>query len=311
MKSGICSLLATGLFDLVKIPIYTESVDGELFEPLSKTVTLTWPENYPMERVLEIYQASTSRFFQMYLLDDKAAKGIGYSYRSFPAAEIKWGEWPITTGADPTSSVTGISKGKGTSHYAYGHVYETPYNNLVIGGGYVKKVMSDVGEQALANFSRTHTNLRAVSIESNSTGAASSAKKAIDVGMVARNVGLKIHFHNVSELGAGSKIARQFKFLEPLFSNGILLVAEGPTSDIDGDEFLRMVRSALKRYPNFAEDEPEADVLDCICMAVLDIPRIWTRVHTNVATSDRNFFAKPNTPLSPARQLGSYSYLRG
>ena len=321
------SMLQTGLFDLVQIPIFTEDENGERVpetvefegetistgEWAGKHIKLTWPEAYPLERVFQIFRASTSRFFQMYLLDDKAAAGVVYVYRTFPAHEIQYNEWPITTGADPTSSVTGVSKGKGKSHYAFAHVYETPYNNLVCGGGYVKKVASDVGEQALANFSRTHSNLRAVSIESNSAGAAGSAKKAIDAatsGFIARNVGLVVHFHGVSELGTGSKIIRQFRFLEPILSNGILLIAEGPTGNAEWDEFLRLVKSALKRYPNFGDDEPEADVMDALCMAVLDLPRVWTRVHTNVATQNVTMHKRSNA-LSPVKELGAYSYLRG
>ena len=321
------ALLQTGLFDLIQIPIFVESPDGEtvpdtvVYEEqviatggwAGRKIKLTWPEAYPMARVFQICKASLSRFYQMYLLDDTTAREVSYAYRSFPTAEIKWGEWPITTGVDPTASVTGVSKGKGKSHYAFGNVYETPYNNLVIGGGYVRKVASDIGEQALASFARTHRNLRAVSIESNSAGAAGTAKKAIDataIGFVTRNVGLAVHFHGVSEIGSGSKIARQFKFLEPLFSNGILLLAEGPTGDSDSDEFLRLAKSALDRYPNFGDDEPEADVLDAVCIAVLDIPRVWSRVHTNVSSGVVQT-GRQETPLSPIKALGSYTYFGG
>lgn len=306
------SLLMTGLFDLTRIPIYTEEPEGAEFVPLGKRVKLTWPEAFPMERVEEIFKASRERFFRMYLLDDEAAKELLYDFGRFPSKEIQWNSWTITTGTDPTGSVSGVSKGKGKSHYAFAHILETPYNNLVIGGGYVKKVPSDVGEKALANFSRTHPTLKAVSIESNLAGTARSARDAITMGFVTRNVGLKVHFHNVSELGHGSKLARQFKFLENLFANRLLLVAEGETGDPDMDEFLRLVVSALTRYPNFEDDEPEADVMDAICMAVLDIPRIWLQVHTNVATpAQMETQIGIRAPLSPIKQLGSYSYFKG
>ena len=306
------SMLMTGLFDLVKIPIMEDDSQGVLFEPLNKRVRLAWAdvETFNLEGCIAIYNASREKFFRMYLLDDTAAKELSYVYRTFPAVDIKYLEWVLTIGVDPTASVTGISKGKGKSHYAFACVYETPYSSLVIGGGYCKKVSSDVGETALSNMARLYPNLKAVSIESNSVGAAGSAKRALDAvtaGFVARNKGLVTHFHNVNELGGGSKLNRQFKFLEALFANGILLVADGNTGSAEGDEFVRLVKSALERYPNFAEDEPEADVMDALAMAVLDIPRVWTRVHTNV---NNGIIALRNKEQveNPIRALGSYTY---
>jgi hypothetical protein len=298
------ALLETKLFDLVKIPIYREDPEGELFAPLNVRVRLTWPEAYPMERVVEIFNASTKRFYQMYLLDDKAAKAVGYAYRTFPAIEIRWNEWAITTGVDPTATVTGISTGKGISHFAMSHVLETPYNTLVAGGGYVKKVSADIGESALAEFSRTHGTFRAGSVEANGAG-------ALFISMSARNTGLNLHPHMVAELGSGSKAERQFRFLEPLLSNGILLVAEGTTGNPDFDEYLRLLESALTRYPNINNDEPEMDVLDSLCMAVLDIPRVWSRVHTNVAANVAATRGVQSNSQSPIKALGTYSYLGG
>ena len=296
------ALLQTRLFDLIQIPIYTEDENGELFEPLQKRVRLAWPESYPMERVVEIYNASTKRFYQMYLLDDKAAKSVGYTYHRFPYGDLNWKTWTVTTGVDPKATVSGISKGKGISHFAMSHVLETPYNTLVVGGGYVKKVPADVGEAAMADFARTHSNFRAASVESNGAG-------ALFISLSARNVGLILHPHMVSELGHGTKITRQFNFLEPMLSNGILLIAEGATGNYDFDEYFSILTSALDRYPNIQPDEPEADVLDSLCMAVLDIPRVWSRVHTNVASNMSP--QQQNKTTSPIKELGSYSYLRG
>ena len=296
------SLLQTGLFDLVKIPVFEFDEAGEMFEPLGRKVRLTWPEAYPLERVVEIYNASRTRFYRMYLLDDEAAKELGYVYRGFPAADMKWYEWPVTAGVDPTASVTGISKGKGKSNYAIAHVYETPYNSLVVAGGYVKHVTSDVGESALAGFARTRPNYRAASIETNNAGAALAA------GFITRNPGLRVHTHNVSELGHGSKKDRQFKFLESLLSNGLLLVLDGETGDPDSDEYLRVLKSALNRYPNINDDEPEMDALDALCMAVLDLPRVWTQTKVNVGGSPVPVKTSPKP--SPVRALGSYSYFR-
>jgi len=297
------SMLKTGLFDLVRIPILQEDESGEIFEPFidmeryaGRKYVPAWDDLYPLDRILDIFRASAQRFMRMYMLDDKAAQEIGYVFRSFPKDEILWQEWPLTVGVDPNATVSNISKGKGKSYFAMAYVLETHNNTMVVGGGYIKKVASDIGEQALSDFARTHPRFKAASIESNGAG-------AVFAGFVTRNLGLTVHPHTVNELGQGRKIVRQFQFLESMLSNGILLVSDDPN-----DEYLTILRSGLNRYPNIAEDEPEMDALDSLCMAVLDLPKVWTRVHTNVAAAVT--MEKGQAP-ERAYGLGSYSYLRG
>jgi hypothetical protein len=112
----------------------------------------------------------------------------------------------------------------------------------------------------------------------------------------------------VGEIGHGTKLSRNFKFLESLFSNGVLLVADG-ADEPEFEHYLTVLNNALERYPNIQADEPEMDVLDGLAMAVLDIPRVWTRVHTNVARGEV-YPSLSRTP-NPIRQLGSYSYFKG
>lgn len=285
-------MLKTGLFKHIKMPIYTEDPNGEEI-PLSqeftdgtytvpqefagKKVKLAWAEMFPMSKVVEMMRANGTRFGQMYLLDVELSKPKNMRYQDFPSKDISWNQWQQVLGVDPVAWVKGISTGQGVSHFAAVQLLKTPYNNLVIADGIVEKIDALEGEKRVAEIQRTYgkTYLNA-SIELNGAG-------AIWIATITRNSGIKYHGHPVSELGHGSKKERQYRFLQPLFASGSLLVSDADTP------FLNAVREYLDVFPNFDESSHLADVGDAIAIGVLDIPEIWTKVINQAVPNDSIF----------------------
>lgn len=281
-------MLATGLFKHVKMPIFVEDKDsGEAIpeqtsngetvpaEWVGKKVKPTWPEMFGVQRIADMMRAAKTRFGQMYLLDVELSKPKNMRYQSFPAKEIKWNEWPMILGIDPVGWVKGVSQGEGVSHFAGVMLLKTPYNTLVVGDGFVEKIDALEGEKRVADVQRTYsrTYLNA-SIETDGAG-------AMWIAMITRSSGIKYHGHLVRELGKGSKKDRQYRFLQPLFASGSILVSDGDT------EFLNAVRDYLDVFPNFENDSYLLDVGDALCQGALDVPEIWTKVVVNADASER------------------------
>lgn len=301
-------MLKTGLFRHVKLPIFTEDPTGEeipatvttangeeAVDPdwAGKKVKLTWPEVFDIHRVAQMIVTMKTRFGQMALLNIELSKPKNMRYMEFPAKDIKWDKWPMTSGVDPVGTVEGVSAGTGISHFAMAFLLKSPYNNLVLADGIIEKCDAMAGERYVVETQRTFMKTHiASSVETNGAG-------AVFVALVTRNKGVKIHPHAVSELGTGSKKDRQYQFLQPLFANGSIVVSDADTP------FLNAAREYLDIFPNFAKDSYLWDVGDAIAIAALDVPEIWSRV---VVTDNRDtsIWAQQNTSLGSVwNSLGS------
>ena len=291
-------MLRTGRFKHVKLPVFKEDPDGEVIpeenedgqkalpEWVGRKVRLTWPEVFTMSRVVDMMHTYKTRFGQMALLDIELSKPKNMRYQEFPHQDIQWGFWPLIDGVDPVGVIQGVSSGDGISHFALVHLLKTPYNSLVIGDGVLEKCDAFAGEdhimESVRTYSKTH---RGTSIESNGVG-------AIFIGNITRNRGYKPHAHTVSELGVGSKKERQYRFLQPLFASGGLLVSNQDTP------FLNAVREYLDNFPNFDRDSYLWDVGDAIAIGALDVPEVWTGRVTKDTRED--IFKKPKMSMGSA-----------
>lgn len=291
-------MLGTGLFKHIKKPIMTVDPNGEPIpmttsegQPIDpawagKKVKPTWNDAFPVQKIADIIHAAKTRFGQQYMLDLEMSKPKQMKYMSFPHSEIRWNEWDMTLGVDPVTWVRGVSSGDGVSHFAAYQLLKTPYNTLVVAGGKLERCDALEGQDYVADVQRTFLKtFRAASIENNGGG-------AIFIAMLSRSKGIKYHQHPVSELGSGDKKKRQFDFLQPLFANGSVQVSDEDTPE------LRAVREYLETFPNFEKGSYLEDVGDALCMGILDIPEIWTRV-INTAAPSGTIWAMKKKPVDP------------
>lgn len=275
-------MLETGLFKHIKTPIFTPDVNGEVFPPTGQKVKLAWPEVFPMERVVEMFNVYKTEFGKSCLCDVELSKPRNFRYQSFPFEEIRWKDWPMVVGVDPVG-VYKAAGGTGISHFAMAYALKTHYNTVVIGDGVVEKCTGDEGERLLLDAQRTYyATFQRASIESNGVGAGF-------VAIVTRNKGLRVNAHKTNEIGSGSKQERQYRFLQPLFANGSVMVSNAETP------FLNAVRTYLDTFPNIDATSYLWDVGDALVLALYDIPEIWTRVVQNV-TDNKIWVQKEKKP---------------
>jgi hypothetical protein len=294
------AMLKTGMFELVKIPIFTdaeEDGDGVWFAPLEKSVILAWPEAYPIERVVEIYNSNISRFFQMFLLDDKAARlSMKYSYQNFEHEHIKWTDWQIGGGADPIYSMEQTDK-KGTHYFALAYLLITPLGTGILGGGVLEKCSASQGMAHIAKAQMTFNNWL-------NTWCEADAGNAVFIQLSIAFPGVRVIPFPLRAVAKGKKADRQYSFLEKPLRDGLLMVSDQDTP------FLNTFRSYLLRFPNFADNAPEWDVADAVVAALYGRPQIWQRAGAELVGSPAYTLAQHRNMHDPTANLSSYSYLK-
>lgn len=293
---------STKVYLSIVMPAYVEVVEGKVKLPQDWNETtkkvFMWPEmrgeQWMRKKLSQARKAG--EFLRMILLVLKGAGEKIYKVRSFPHKDIRWDDWGIVNGVDPTATFTSVNGKGGVSHFAICHALITHFNTIVIGGGFLEKVSADVGERELATFTRMHPNTLRASVEQNGAG-------AIFIGMTIRNNGIAINPHNATELGTGGKLNRQFNFLSPLLAAGVVMISDEDTP------YLNALRKYFLRYPNIDETSELLDAADAMCMAVLDIPEVWANAVVNVVDPQKLQRRGLNGRAVP--DLGNYRYLTG
>lgn len=292
--------LRTGMFKHVKLPLFAPSDDGEVVpdktedgyaigEWAGRKVKLTWPERFDMGQVTKMMRVYGTRFGQMCLCDVSLSRPKNMRYQGFEAEAVKWGDWPMVLGVDP---VAAVSAEKGMSYFAAAQLLLTPYNTVIVADGVVEKMGAEKGEEYIAETQRTfYKTYRNASIESNGAG-------AVFISTLTRTKGLRVHSHTVGEVGQGDKRTRQYRFLQPLFASGAVLVSKADTP------FLNAVREYLDTFPNFEKGSYLEDVGDALAIGLLDIPQIWTKIVTGSVDAMSSVFERKPNSVSPWSSLG-------
>jgi hypothetical protein len=290
------AMLQTGLFKLVKIPIFVEDENGETFAPLDKKVKLAWPENFNMDKVVSIYNSNIKRFYQMYLLDDKAAQKYAvFKWQSFRQEDVQL-SWPIKAGVDPVYSIDDqkASAVRGLSYFALCYLSITPMMTGVITGGVLEQCSAQDGASHIASAQTSFLTYVNCWCENAGGGQLFQqlAKKSFP--------GLRIIGFNLSDISRESKSGRQYSFLSTLFQNGNITVSTAKTP------FLDCLRSYLIRYPNITDPHaPEWDVADAVVAAVYGAREVWTHSGSPLHASIQQKQAIESQGISA--KLGSYT----
>ena len=254
------AMLATGLFELVKVPLFEYDDDGEYFAPLRRRIRLTWPDVYPMSKVMAIFSANTvKRFYQMFLLDDKAAReNAVYTSYSYSHELVDW-NLPIVGGTDPVYT---DKKEGAVSHFALCYLIRLPNGGAVIADGVLEKCSASQGMDYILRAQNMFKNyLR--------TWCETPGGNIVFIQMVAMNPGARIVPIESKEFGRSSKGDRQYNFLEPILKSGYVYVSDADT------KFLNTFRNYLAKYPHIADEHaPEWDVADSVVAALFGVPDI-------------------------------------
>ncbi len=168
-------MMQTGLFKKVTIPIYIRAdVDYSnhpckkiwdknklehtvYFEPYGYDVILTAPNPFNLERVTEAYNATLSRFGQMYLLDLTTLKGLTLKKEwlsEYPAEKID-PSWPTYFAIDFASTTDALKQGD-TDFFALAIGKAIPGGGLVLTGGFRARVPTHVSLQKVQALAALH-----------------------------------------------------------------------------------------------------------------------------------------------------------
>lgn len=270
------AMLRTGLMKLIQIPIFTFDEDGELFPPLNKRVRLAWAEVYSVEVITTIYNSMTPvRFWQMFLLDDKAAKENAlYKWFTYPSASMPDDFWdyPMQGGVDPVYS---DKKAGGTSHFALLYGTRLPSGNVVVSGGVLRKCSASEGMDYIIQAQNGFRNWQRCWIETYGGG-------VLFMQMVQQNRGMRVNPIETKELPNKSKGDRQYTFLQPLLASGYVYISDEDTPA------LNTLRNYLMRYPNIADEHaPEWDVADALVALLFGFSDIRNRTVNEVSPVHR------------------------
>lgn len=157
-KDAYAEMMKTGLFKKVSIPIFVRADNlpenhpaTELwkknkdkhtvrFEPYNCDVILTDPEPFPLQKVVEMYDANPARFGQMYLLDLSTLKGLTLKRErlgEFPVDQIK-NSWMCYFGVDFASTTDKIKQDTDYFSVSIGRII--PSGGVVCVGGFIGRL---------------------------------------------------------------------------------------------------------------------------------------------------------------------------
>lgn len=288
------AMLQSGLLELVKIPIFEFDDNGEVFTPLNRKVKLTWADVYDMPAVMRIWnsqQMNPRRFWQMFLLDDKAGRANA-SYKWFPmkASMVDW-TWQVVGGVDPVFT----DKPDGAvSTFALCLGLRMPSGGVVIAGGVLEKCSALEGDGYIVQAQNTYPNYHA-------TWCTKYGGDEVFIQMVRKNPGVRIYPIEKKYLPQGNKKFRQYEFLQRLLASGYVYIV-----DDDENKYLKCIISYLEKYPNILDDEaPEWDAADALVACLYGFPDIRYKA-VNTASEEAlhrsmQQYAYNYNPLRPPR----------
>lgn len=167
-------MMKTGLFKKVQLPIFVREIPDvhpakviwernfekhgkQFFEPYGCDVILTYPEAFPLKRVLEIYKSNPARFGQMYLVDISTLKGLTLQRKTlgeFPVEKIS-DTWACFFGVDFASTTDKIRRD--TDYFAVSIGRIIPGGGVVCVGGYIDRLsMAEAAAKLQALYEMYH-----------------------------------------------------------------------------------------------------------------------------------------------------------
>jgi hypothetical protein len=149
--------MKTGLFKKVQMPIFVREIPEvhparevwlanlkkygkQRFEPYGCDVILTFPEAFPMERVMEMYGSNPARFGQMYLVDITTLKGLTLKRETlgeFPVDKIS-DTWACYMAVDFASTTDKVKRDTDFFSVAIGRII--PGGGVVCVGGFIDRL---------------------------------------------------------------------------------------------------------------------------------------------------------------------------
>lgn len=160
------SMLKTGRFKHIKLPVFTRDENGEMFEPMGYKIKPTWPEVWPVKEIEGAWLDNPARFGQMYLCDIESLKGLRLKrewLQEFPVAQIE-DTWPVYFGIDFASTADKLGK-KDTDYFCCAIGRAIPNGGVVLVGGFRGRLPISESLMKMQSLAAQYPTLRVVGVE--------------------------------------------------------------------------------------------------------------------------------------------------
>lgn len=175
------TMLKTGLFKHIKLPIFTRDEngveipvlddEGNTYYPIGYKVKLTWPEVFPAEKVGEMWRANPVRFGQACLCDLTSLDGMRLKadwLHEYPADKID-PSWPVYFGIDFASTADKLGR-KDSDYFCLAIGRAVPGGGMVLVGGFRDRLPTHEALQKVQSLAALYPTLATVGVEKWGTG---------------------------------------------------------------------------------------------------------------------------------------------
>jgi hypothetical protein len=234
-NDGYHSLLKTGLFKHIRTPIFTLDLNSDVIYPgityNGQRIKLTWPEAFPLEKVVEIERQNPVWFPVMYLCDLNALHGTVLKkewLHEYPVDQI--GEsWPVYFGVDFASTEDKL-KEKEHDYFAIAIGKAIPGGGMVLIDGFRAKISTGECIAHLKAFAMKYPTLVTAGVEKWGKG-----ETFKDMLLYTTNLPiLPCPFEGSAVKSKGQRFQGEGG-LAPMFVDGRLWIASGEQGDFIKD----------------------------------------------------------------------------
>lgn len=246
--------------------------NGRVYEDIVGWWKLTWPEKFGVGSIMSTRSLGKFDFWQMVMMDIRAAKNSGLTYFSFPHGEIDR-MWPTQGGADPSYTLKDKTDNtEKNSHFALAYLQKRPIGGAVLAGGVIEKCGLNEAAGFIASSKALYPNYISTVVENVGMGLLFlQSMRLINPSLVLYGSDLGAMRPQGERAGkAKSKHDRILIELEPYLQNGTILISDEDTP------FLRATRDALDNFKDLEEGKADArwDALDALYHAAKAMPDV-------------------------------------
>jgi hypothetical protein len=261
------TIIDTGNCVFYKLPCMTRAADnapgavyidginkdnGAEYKDIKGWWFLTAPEIFGVDSVIKERALGQRQFWQMQMMDIEAAKAARINYHLYDHNLVDK-RWPHGGGCDfATLGATKATEDKGRDKFSVSIGARTPYNTLVVDGGFIGQVTQARAEDILQSAQDTHVSWRGTKLEVTGSG------EQFFLMLAQRNPNLLL---SQGRAGHKSKDDRIMLELGPWLENGQVLISDEQTP------YLQELRQSLDDFP-----EGNKDIRDGLYYLALNFP---------------------------------------
>lgn len=291
-------------YGFIQTPAMRKSLEGEgiYIDGMNKTTgviyddikgwwTLTFPEIFGVQAIIQERSFGKAEFWQMIMLDLATAATGKLTYHEIPAEQIE-AKWVTLGGCDPTSFDETVAEGK-SSHFALGYIAKRPLGGLAVVDGVLERCTMLQAENYILSAQNKFMNWLFTAVENVGVG-------KIFIQSLRRNSLLRIVASGLKGISDARVRGKKDRFLvdvAPLLEDGTILLSNADTP------YLNAIRRLCNHFFDLSEHDPAWDAGDSLYHAVKAAP---DSIQRNVIAAQERRHRRSQHPLTGIGQWVGY-----